>query len=235
MSIRKLVIALCVASLSSSAALAKPNGYHIRQTLTYQGPVEIKAESGGMHVQTRELGGFFRPEIKGILLVNQTNKKYCIIDPKQWVVSKQKKSLMKDIKKKGTGTYKGLRLQEYTARMEDATHQLLYGVQFWTTNDAALPATAVNDYCKVFGIPDGYGFPIKYVRYYHPNKPEVFLSTIDFQKADIKPAETKPTLTGYQKVADEMDVLMAEAPDEDFNEILKNDNKQRHPVAKRLR
>lgn len=224
-------IAPGLAAGASKGTAKSARGYHMRQNVLYQGALEVKAGDSGIRVDTKEFTLFFRPMVKGILMLNEQSKKYCLIDDKQWL-EHNGGGFMREITKKGTSTYNDMKVDEYFGNVYDARGRWRYGERFWVTKDMKLPPSVVSTYGKVFSIPGGYGMALKVVRCY-PTKVQIFLSTQKVEAAKVTAADTTPNLVGYQKVADEMEIMMADASDE-LNEILREEPVTR-PQAKLTR
>jgi hypothetical protein len=214
------MVAILACTLSASAATepqksAPLSGYRIHQNLVYQGPLDMKVSKNGIHVDSKELAFYLRPTVKGVLALNRDCKKYCLVDEEVWLASKGGDGQMTDITKHGKPTtFNGVQVQEYIGKVHKANGKFRWVAQFWTTKDLKVPSTVADHYARVYTIPPGYGFPLKIVRWYTPNKPELFLSTQTLKTASIAPSDLEPPIKGYQKVPSEVELLISDSQDE---------------------
>ena len=192
-------------------------GWQLNQSFYYYGAIKTKTSPRGTFTETKDLNLYLLPDSSGFIY-NRTNKKYCSLNPKVWLTKFGAQQVLGPISKVGTANYCGHPVTRYNSMAyEPPKTQPEYMLEFWTTADLhGLPTKIVNDFSTLTGVPKGYGMPMRVFRTYnYPHgKQELFLETLQVQPVKMVVSDFQPPKSGYVRVTDEMDVLLAEGDDE---------------------
>jgi hypothetical protein len=156
-------------------------------------------------------------------MFNNSNKCYCELEHQVWLDKYAFGTISGPAVKKGSGVIAGHKVTEYECgvfiKKKDGSFTVEnFHYQFWMTNDLNLPAKMTNAYSALCAVPPNLGIPLRIYRHYGTPgtanyRKTVFLDTYQVQPVSLVASDYTPP-SGYRKVADEMDILMADEVDD---------------------
>lgn len=204
-------------------------GYRLRQHMDWRGAMILDLSKYGVRYSSKDLGALLTPDEK-IYVLNDSTKKYCIMDRTRW---KQQHGMWSNdpgperqtfaAKEKMLGlevTHYKLEKLKYRMVMTQPNKPVkqLYPdmlTEVWATKDLQIPEPLLRSCADACLVPYTYGYPLKVIRRYafDPSKKvwlrqKPFIETKSITRMPFKKSHF--VLPPYGKVADEVEVMMGE-------------------------
>lgn len=196
-------------------------GYYLKQKAAYHGLADIRTSSLGTKINAKDLTIFQSPNGTATVY-NNSNKKYCVLPRKTWIDQFGSHQILGPIKKGGSTTIAGVQaiqywVDGYTVERKGAKPEFQYRTEFFASTSFAIPKPVQDDFCKLVGLPGGFGMPLRVIR--HKGTANNASQTLNVETYEVRPitltsADLAPPAGGYKLVSDEMEVIMGDSEDE---------------------
>ena len=211
------MLSLTVMPMHSAAPIGAP-GWVLQQSCDYHGAVLFKGSAAGTRIDSKELSIFVNPD-SSAYVYNNTNKTYCQLAHQIWLDKYAVGTAAGAPVKGTTGVVAGRKVTQYwSGCFRKGSNVPRFKYEYWSCSDLGLPAHVTDEFSALCGLPRGTGMPLRIYRHYgEPGTPKyhrtIFLDTFSVKPAQLTAADlSRPN--NYRKVADEMDVIMADEVDE---------------------
>lgn len=203
-----LVIMIC-----GQPALPAPiKGWVMKQVSDYRGAHTVYFTPTVAKVQTQDFCVLARDK-SNIIMYNDANKTYIEMTPKDFndrVGDEGYYSGMK-MKKGKPSTILGIKVDEYILEKFNKIGEVNDSVEVWHTSYFHVPQRLADQLATVFGLPPGYGVPLRIVRKWGGRKaPIKMLDTASVKPATFSAADFKLG-PDFRKVRSESELIAGDA------------------------
>ncbi len=204
---------LLIISLDTKAH-AQGSEWVLKQNSAYSGAQTIYLNSTqGCKLTTKGFSTLMVAPNWRVMLSNDRARSYCDMSFDDWV--KKFSASGPDMKgapiRRGTaGTVGGARAQQYFVDTKLADGRMAPMAEFWMCHDITAPSYVNYAITKLTGIPNMQGMPVRIYKYnIRDGSKTVALDTMSCQRTKLPAGVLQPP-AGFQRVADEMDLVMAD-------------------------
>lgn len=209
--LKPFVIFLATALLLPLHAKASPQRvYYLHQRLEGEGSLKIYAGASGSKVNMNRVAIYLPVSSKDALVFNPSNHKYCVLDQRVWLAKLAADNTVSSVRAAKTAAYHGHQATQYFGETPDASGKSKWRLEFWAARDFNIPRKVQDDYCRLLGLPPGYGVPLAIIRHYTNGRNENFLGTYEITVTTVDTADLAAPTRGYQLATDEMDVIFGD-------------------------
>lgn len=218
-------------------------GWIIKQTMQYQGDIEIKACDQGAVVVTRNLCVYMKPTSGDVFIANQSNHTITKADKSLWMdENRMNNMLVKDVKDPKVlkqfsieisppRMVKGYKCNQHWAAAYRPDHRFWFWWEYWTPTDIKVPKELSTRWRTLLHLPEGDGIPFEASRHFQQNhksrQEHVLLKTTLVKKTTLVASDIEPPKS-YKQVKDEIEALMGSHSDKDeLDEIFEDTKKKK--------
>jgi hypothetical protein len=210
------VVAVAVAFFGAAcgAALAQEDGWLLQQNTTYSGAQSIYiSPTRGGKLNTKGFSTYIAAPAWQVIMTNDRARSYCSMSFDEWTKKFGKEHLAPNsytIRRGATGTIAGMRTVQYFVDQKLPDGRMAPTFEFWMCHDITLPSHLNYAATKLAGIPNIQGIALRVIRYnYRTGGRSTTVDTTSCQRVKIAANMLSPP-PGFQRVADEMDLVMAD-------------------------
>lgn len=211
------------------------SGLEFNQRNEFLGMTILKVSPEGIRLDTPTVSAVFPPKDVGPHVYNSVTGKTMLLTSKNSSFLQQASGMTgsgeEETKKAGTETIAGYKCTHYVVdrfvvnpKTKEKFHE--WTTEVWATRDLPLPKQTIDDCSKLTMMPPSFGFPMRVVRHATPTEKEkkrglkgrqrrVMIDTLSCKNAKFDKGEFE-LLTGFERVNDEMALMMSNEDDSDL-------------------
>jgi hypothetical protein len=201
---------LCGTFPGQYSQAAPATGWRLEQQSDYSGRQTMIVSPAGIRADSLDYATIIvPPDYKAALYNHRTRLCYLSTAKKLAEKYRLKPEAVYQVVRGGSQKIAGLQATQYFGDKRSAAKISRRKLEFWVTQDLAVPQKAYAYWAALSGIPSGYGLPLRVIKYQKGGRRTLILDTVSCRQVQITP-DTFKGVAGYRPVDDEMSLILGE-------------------------